>query len=479
MNNELINFRSHPRIYRGHKCYSLYWIAGPLAGQEYLAFKLFTEDLIDDGLSHNSIKNYSIQGAQYLDFMETGYAVLGEINTETTNLLTKGYYDYLIWGSQCEADHLVKIHKVKPRETVSSKSAAAYHAPIKRLINCAANTVDKLESHKVYGHTANLDRSIKLFSSFKSAARSLTHYQKKNLKNRSRLGSVMSGGPQKKQPNILGHLPKNNYDDNDVIDPKKFFPLEHICSLILSAGSYRDAALWALIAASSLRPIEAIQLLREDIDLVRRKVYAIDPYNRPNIPQSYYGITQTEFLELAWKGRATKHTLLLEPYGTLFFTFLEKYWLHEYRIDTGHNFIFQDNDGSPLYLRDYGSCVLRSFHEAASIALKNVDMCEREYLGLHSLRHSYCYYFKNFFQHTHGCGLSNHELMMLTGHQDPKSLEKYAVLDHELLLEKITSGRNHFTHNSPRSEHELMIGFHMDRIEELRKELEMETRRND
>jgi integrase len=216
------------------------------------------------------------------------------------------------------------------------------------------------------------------------------------------------------------------------------------------------------MGASSLRASEALQVLWEDIDLVTREIFAVEPSERENYLEAYEGLTAAQRDQLSWKGRTTKYTLLLQPYGDMFFDLLELYMQYEYQPGVANNFVFQSQYGYPLRFCDYGSVIVKPFATAAAKVLGSGLKPYR--MKLHSLRHSFCVYMKNFVEHTHGVGLSDYEIMALTGHSEISSVARYAVLDIQLLNEKLYVAFADHKANAGKSVDELLIGFHEKRI---------------
>ncbi|MDH4567970.1 site-specific integrase [Pseudomonas sp. BN414] len=470
--NELINFRLEPRIHRGHDCHSLIWKSGAYKGEEYPVFTVFSNNLIKEMYPNNTRKFYELQGAQFLDYVEVGCQVKGSRSAEAIALLCDDYYDYLTWGEKAYSYDTREIFRIKPRNIVTPKSASQYHAPVKKLILCSSKHIQTLESQqRVYGASRNIQESIQDLAIYKTLQIDLKSKEKAALERNSGISAVLSGGPKRRQANLLTHVPTNFGDEDEPLDKHKFFPFQYICELIQNAPTYREATLWSLCAATGIRESEGDELLVEDAKPETGKVFIIEPTSRKNFSSAYSGITQQQFNKLEYKGRAIPHTLMLEPYGTMFWYNLDKYWKAEYNPCIDHNFLFQASDGSPLYLQNYGSAVLQPFQKVAERILPPVYFQQIRKLGLHSLRHSYCYYFKNFFKHTHGYGLTDHELMMLTGHTSERSVRKYGAIDRERLEEKLTIGMNFYDFDSIKSLQEFRIGFHEDRIAELRREI--------
>jgi integrase len=261
---------------------------------------------------------------------------------------------------------------------------------------------------------------------------------------------------RKRMVNFLGHVPTLKPSE-EPYTKEDFFPLQYISKLIHGASSYRDAALYSLLAATSLRVSEAIQILHKDVDLENRRVYAIDPKSNERDASSYRGLDEVDFNHLSWKGRTTKYTLLLEPYGTMFFEYHALYLKHEYKTSY-HNFLFQTKKGDPLFLSDYSSVVYAPFRKVSKSILEGTEYSGFSYTP-HSLRHSYCVFFKNFVTHTEGVGLRDSEIKALTGHKSEKIVARYALMKRYLLELKVAFAFVSVEEHSSRSFNEHKLGF--------------------
>lgn len=151
------------------------------------------------------------------------------------------------------------------------------------------------------------------------------------MRQNSMLGSVAkyaSKGIRRPQ-RLRGSQPTAQQDTEN-----KDFPLEHLQALIGAATSWRDKALWLLLAASGIRTSEARNMLLEDVAPEEQRVYVIDPNGRRFKPPP------TVLEQSRFKGRAIAATYLFPPLRQWFFDALEQYLKLEY-VPTGDGYLFQ------------------------------------------------------------------------------------------------------------------------------------------
>jgi integrase len=180
-----------------------------------------------------------------------------------------------------------------------------------------------------------------------------------------------------------------------------------------------------------------LQILFDDIDFVNGTVLLIDPAERPN-HASYLYLSPGEREVLAWKGRTTAQTMLIEPFASRFFEELEAYLKTEYVPHGLHRFVFQYLDtrenrlGRPFLLSDPESR-LEVFKKAAERSGINESV-----KGPHSFRHAYGTYLLNYFPRKNGeYGLPMVLVQQLMGHAEIKSTEKYARHDKDLYAAEV------------------------------------------
>lgn len=224
----------------------------------------------------------------------------------------------------------------------------------------------------------------------------------------------------------------------------KDFPLEHLQALVGAATSWRDKALWLLLAASGIRTSEARNLLLEDILPDQQKVYVIDPSDRRFRPPSAI-VEQPRF-----KGRAVAATYLFPPLRQWFFEALEKYLTLEY-VPTGDRHLFQyvepGRRGEP-YVNASDTALASSFKKAAARAGVPLPFDGEEYTP-HSLRHLYGVYMLNDYPvdpNAGRFGLPITDVQMLMGHAKLETTQKYARVKRDRLMQKLEASDRALLH---------------------------------
>lgn len=256
--------------------------------------------------------------------------------------------------------------------------------------------------------------------------------------------STMLGGVVRFRGDVLKRpkgLQKSSRQQSQVDVDSLDFPLEHFPTLLMHATSWRDRALWTLLAASGVRRSEALNLEWCDIDFAEREVYILDPNMR-----RYGRELSAEEREWRFKGRTVSRTYLRQPYRDWFFEYLYHYRKEEYRLPVdGNNFVFQylisPHHGRPLHHAS-DETLNSAFTSAVKRARVSGPPVNRDYVWTaHSLRHAYGRYMLNDFkvpgQETPG--LTEAEVQLLMGHTDISSTRKYARLRNDRLHEKLVS----------------------------------------
>ncbi|MEG5266258.1 tyrosine-type recombinase/integrase [Pseudomonas sp. JDS28PS106] len=453
-------------VYLGRNSFKCVWKISTGAWVRSQAFDVFMWYVVLLGRKFNSLRSYSYKVASFLDYLYVGLQLCDVVDRHSYILLARYYHAYLTQGLNSLSPMVQAIARRRPSPMLSVKTSKVHHAAVQQLIK-ACNEYGA-DSSALPGNNAP-DEEVRHLGELRLVGLPRSEQELKVLD--KVYGRQANKPSQSERMRIFAHLPKTPRND-DPYEIEKAFPLDRIGELINSATSHRDAALWALIAATSLRASEALQVLWCDINFRKRQIYAVNPTERQDADRAYQGISVSQRDKLAWKGRTTKYTLLLEPYGDMFFEQLELYLKYEYQGGSLHEFVFQSQDGYPLCFCDYGSVVVEPFARAAE---KVLGVRSDPYqLKLHSLRHSYCFYMKNFVEHTDGIGLTDYEIMALTGHADVASVARYAIVSLKLLNEKLAVAFRDFKSNKNRSLNEMLLGFHERRIVALKREIAKE-----
>lgn len=265
----------------------------------------------------------------------------------------------------------------------------------------------------------------------------LSRAEVQHIKQSSMLGGVIRfrGGELSRPRGLSAGRKRKKQADLQLLE----FPMAQFPVLLESTVSWRDKALWTLLAASGIRRSEALNLEWEHIDFENETVYVLDPdYTR-------YGRDLPEDERYSrFKGRVVSWTYLRQPYRSWFFEFLLKYRQDEYVLpEDGNNFVFQ-------YLRgQYAGKPLReaadsTLNEAFTVAvmragIKGPPFAPKHVWTAHSLRHAYGMYMLNDFQvpGQDVPGLTEAEVQLLMGHEDINSTRKYARPRPSRLVEKL------------------------------------------
>ncbi len=450
--------------YLGTVGFTLYKIEPDGGSSEYRPFTLFVEGLIDSGYAFRTLKIYSTSAANFIDYIYCRFDV-EVISLADIKLAYRQYHEFLVDATDSPSPTLHKVASTKDHQPILRQSSGTYHSGIDNLLIF----FDQLCTDR--------DKSRRLGLCVESLADEnivivLGLITPLTLRQRERTRETDRGKVTLPNRRLATHisLPKRG---EEPIETNKYFPLGHILEFLRGVKSHRDRGLYSILAASSIRVSEAMQILREDIDFVQRKVLIVDPWTRKNFNSAYRGLSYFEKKQLAWKGRNTKHTLLLEPYAGIFFETLELFF--DKSMNSGNNFVFCTKEGRPLFLADYSRVVLDPFKRAARSIYEKLGF-SMVGVGPHSFRHSYCYFMLNFVQRNGRMGMTPHELIQLTGHAHVKSLEPYAKIALENLFEEISVSHDFFEDAAGMSEAEYHVKYLERRLDEWRRLVKKEEK---
>jgi integrase len=208
------------------------------------------------------------------------------------------------------------------------------------------------------------------------------------------------------------------------------FPIELLLAVVSVAQNKRDALLWLLIGGCGLRPSEALNLLWEDIDILKQRIYIYDPRDR------HFGGDLPEEQLLKFKGRNMSMTHFIQVFRIRFFELLVDYLKYEYvppmsKSDARYVFQFVGK-GSPgvPYLSVSAKTLCQSFARACKRAkIPSPRTSKKSQWTLKSLRHMFGVYMLNDIpiDAENGIfGLELTEVQMLMGHADASATRVYA-----------------------------------------------------
>lgn len=424
-------------------------------GSRFAPFDAYKERLIRQKLvSIGSLNDYLGHVARFIEFVYVASIIGLDPTQQNLDFLISSYESYLLHGQNSD-DELVR--------------SIAYRTG--RTKQCGPSSLPVIE--------AALTHFLRLSDSIASASGSdglfsvylpniivpISGRQAAKLRASTMLGGVIRGGANtKRQKNGLFRTTKRRRTNRSNSSQKQedfAFPFERIQALLDSTNCYRDRAIYSLIAASGMRPVEVRQVRVEDIDIERRLVYAVSPFERSNP-----GITEEESKHLSWKGRVTSETFLIEPWASYFFDALNDYFRYEFNLNAGHPFVFQvlsgKNYGRPCFICDRSSRIKQFLKRA-----KNAGVELPDGVAEHSLRHAYGVYLLNYLPTPTGLGLSLLLVSTFMGHTDIKNTKIYARYDEDIVraelewANRIILGKGHL------SKRQLLLEYYQNRISEI------------
>lgn len=279
-----------------------------------------------DSLNNILIKKYSTNTrlsycrniALFIDYLEEVNNIYShEIISQSFLVdVIEAFPEWLLYGKQSGNEIVIKINKSYPSPTYSRASVDLIITSVRLFISISEKI--RLTQEVFEEHVEN-----KLFENL-NITDSITTSTKKNLIKKSLLSGVIAGGPKLLKVCILPIKKSQSY-----FSTERAFPFDKIIPFINSLTSYRDKALYMFCAASGCRIHEALQILIEDISIKDRSIRLVDPFSRIT-NKTYTILSAQEKTKLSWKGRQTDRTILIQPFGDLFFEYLEKYIKEEY-----------------------------------------------------------------------------------------------------------------------------------------------------
>jgi integrase len=446
------------------------WVLLGPDGQRIAAFDAFAHTLRND--PKNTRDAYCRHVAQFFDYL-IEVSALSSTGLRLTKLeLTEAieaYGDYLRFGTAAGSQIACAVAAQLPPGANAGSSLIPKIAAIRRFLRLSEAVRKEMEevSRKRSGNTSAVD-GAPLFPEL-GQRRLLSPAEARAIQANSMIAGVIAGGPK-----YIDALILNDRQEGSSFDVNRAFPYGKVMDLIAAMPTYRDKAQYALLAACGCRTHEALQILTEDIDMADGTLRLINPATRPS-HQSYRALSPADRAKLAWKGRTTQLTLLIEPYASVFFESLQKYLEIEHIPHGRHDFLFQYNNGAergmPYFLSD-PSTRLERFQRAS----KAIGACLPRGTGPHSLRHMYGTYLLNYFPRANGdYGLPAPMVQQLMGHAQLTSTMKYAKFDQDLLkLEIQNANRVLFRSGTPKKLLELKLEALESQLARLRLQMKQE-----
>jgi site-specific recombinase XerD len=432
--------------------------------REFEPFAHFSRWMVQRGYAANTIRVYSEHVARFIDYVYEASKIEFPSNLEiNVSSIIYSYQSFLLHGQQATnpiaktlAESLGKITPTSPTSLSQNIEAS-----IRWFLQASAERPKSSPD--------------KLFSPFYTKLPQYrTYFQKSAQKANSFLASVIQGALESVLPKRRGAtvFPLAKRADRKIGKSSfkgKAYPIEKCVDLVRqkrpihSKTFYRDMCIYSLLAASGARSCEVLQLRFCDVDPDGNlAVFLRNPFDRTNP-----GLSESEFEKLAWKGRETEITFLIEPFATIFQENFEKYLAFEYNSCVNHEFIFQDINGRPYFACDRSNRI-KSFKKYA----QKSGLAEISEISPHSLRHMYGVYVLNYMpipgNKTSGLPLAYVRLLM--GHANIESTMKYAKHDTEIIEAYIQHANQYVSQRGEKSLITIREEYHLRQLEIVRNE---------
>ncbi|MGF1810043.1 tyrosine-type recombinase/integrase [Vibrio alginolyticus] len=433
----------------------------------YTPFEDYVEMLIDNGYASTSIEQYAGHVGRFLDFL---YEIkLLSVQLDKSLQLSKTfrmYEDFLTLGESSDIP-LVRqaaINIGKKNQTSTRSIADGIEASISLFIE-----------QKIFDHDDDT------FLGEISFDRAVSHRELNKMIQNSWFEATKRqfGSKHSKCIRLFRRSTRRNNKASMKRRTKEVanraFPIEQSVQFFSQAAvtpatnfsKVRDFLLYALLAATGVRTSEALQITIDDIDWDQQKIDIISPNDRHN-----KGLTPQEFEALCDKGRATSITFMIQPFASIFWSYLKIYMKYHYKTNVSHRFLFQKYNGRPFFNVDR-STRSKTFKKY----LKKYDP-SLTHLGLHGFRHTYGFYTLNYFpivdengNPTNRQGLPMAYVKILLGHQSITSTEVYAKHDIDL-IEFMLSAASTYMRNKDITLKDLAIEYNKRQLKILEEEME-------
>lgn len=347
------------------------------------------------------------------------------------------YPSFLAEANQSSNEHIVQISKKLGFTGLAEASVRRHIATLNKFIKF---NDDEWISHNSFCGSFELDVFVsksKLHAQL-SRKRTMNPQEKASLLNNSMLASTISGGANKiRRPSIKMPRRFNGALKQEKQLFSKCFPIAHVLDVINFASSYRDICLFSLLAGTGIRTSEALQITLNDV-IVADETVQILPYSTRI--SAYSDLNDNQYSKLTFKGRTSKDVHFLEPFKSIFFSNLYKY-IDEERDKSypKHNFLFvtlaRNSKGNPMFQGDSTS------HNRTFKTTQNRIGIIRKY-SLHSLRHFYGTWLRNYAPHSNGFGYPISIVKQAMGHKSESTTEGYALPDKKLFIKNIMETNN-------------------------------------
>jgi len=442
--------------------------------REFEPFSYYSRWLVRRGYSRNTIYVYSENVARFLDYLlEASKSDALQAEDLDFNDVVYSYESFMLFGKDASNPLAKELAERLGKKNRTSPNSLAQN------IQASIQWFIEIYLLKQAEH-GKIDPFFGFF--FDKNTRHRSNSEKAKIKEKSWLAGTIRDSlsqlvPTKSSEALFPGLQRRSKRTKSSQFKVKPFPIEFSVNLVRSkkprksSRFYRDMAFYSLLAATGMRTHEALQLRLIDLktdDDGSKSIELHSPFSRLTT-----GLTEDEYSQLAWKGRETSKTFMIEPFASIFWEHLKKYLELEYNQRVNHDFIFQKNNSRPFFTSDRKSRSETFKGYALRAGVKNIDS-----IRIHSLRHMYGTYILNYIPvpGNRTPGLPIVYVQRLLGHASASSTERYAKHDEDVLDAYIEHANKYLTGKGEDSIAETRTNFHLRQIEMIRVEFSQSGR---
>lgn len=436
--------------------------------RELASFSHFSRWLIRKNYSESTLQKYSENVANFLDYLfeasKSESVFDGEMDLED---VVYSYESFMLFGKEAENPLAREVAEKLNRDDKASPASLAQNIQAAILWFIESSLLD-------LANQGQIDPFFGFFFERKTVHRSST--EKAKIKQNSWLAGTIRDSLSRlattsRRESLFPGVTRRQSKDGSKTFKVEPFPIESSVRLVRSKkppkSSYyhRDMAVYALLAATGGRTHEVLQLRFRDIKTDEDGYTRIE-FHSPLLRKNP-GLTPKESRKLAWKGRETEKTFMIEPFASIFWEHLQSYLKLEYNSSVNHDFVFQKRGGRPFFTSDRKNRnkTFRAYAKKAGVKIETR-------LGMHSLRHMYGTYVLNYMPvpGNRTTGLPLPYVQKLLGHASALSTQRYAKHDDDVLDAFIEHANKFVTGRGEDSLASTRIEFHKRQLEMLENE---------
>jgi len=425
--SHLKNYKKTEVTYNGQASWRLAGHYGPVDG-----YKLFCDEMIDDGMPFNTRRTYASAVAQFLDYCYEAGVFEQTTTKREVNDAVKSYRHYLAQGEMSTKRIVSDLAKVLPHKLPKAKSSIGVSlAGVKRFLELSDDLATEQAELLSLNHGIDVSIDYNPIVNAMSCLRDVSENERREIRN-TLMGGVIRNAA-KGFTKAVKSLATNINPSNTPLDVRWEFPLESIGLLIEEANLYRDKTMYCLLAGGGVRISEVLNVRWGHIDFEKKRVYVRDPRCERDL--------NTEEDRKKFKGRNISRVFMYQPFKDMFFYYLDKYInSNEFVATEKHDYIFQitkgNNKGGAIAIDGDESTQWKNFTNTVK-RLNIRPKPDGRLWSPHSLRHAYGVWMLNYIPHEDGVGFPLAVVTRLMGHKNSSTTDSYARDDIDSIDEKL------------------------------------------